>query len=489
MICCLGGMHTVQAQVCKTVGNIITSVSSEFNGTVWGTRINWVKPAVLPGNATGYIIYEYLGGNDCTQEIARISNVNTTSYFVSGIAAKGYTIAINTTTDPEPITQQHAQPVITLPIRFDECTYDAVIHWSPYVGWPEVDTEYAVSVDVGNTGGYTVLVEHLSATSYVWHSVPTRVPVTILVQAINKKDNTAVSDAKPETTIFEFPRRPNYLTLDKLSDNSGSYTLDFMIDPATEFTVFEVQRATQGGNFATVYTFSDKTLATYTDIAGTGLFRYRIAAKNSCGNTVAGSNEVPNIRLQLEQNKNNWQLQWSTANAALITTYKLDRQQPNPLNLLMNSQATAYTDPIPPMITELSLLFCYAIEGETQDGALTASTNCVYYLPTVVMPDAVDPLSTVVNSQTGRARNQFGPIINANPKTYSYRLTILNRNGAVVADILKDLSDDPLDKSWIGNLKNENRSPEEVYTYHLSVTFEGGSQQTLTGTVVVVYSK
>jgi flagellar hook assembly protein FlgD len=79
-------------------------------------------------------------------------------------------------------------------------------------------------------------------------------------------------------------------------------------------------------------------------------------------------------------------------------------------------------------------------------------------------------------------------VINADARSYSYRLTILNRNGAVVADIVKNIDDNPLDKSWNGRLKNGNLGQEEVYTYHLSVAFEGGEQQIMTGTVVVVYS-
>jgi hypothetical protein len=129
------------------------------------------------------------------------------------------------------------------------------------------------------------------------------------------------------------------------------------------------------------------------------------------------------------------------------------------------------------------------LAGYTYDKVVTTSGKCTYGEASVIMPDAVDPLSTVVNPQTGRARNQFGPVINTNSKNYTYRLTILNRNGAVVADIVKNRDDNPLDKSWNGCLKNGERGAEDIYTYHLSVTFEGGQQEIMTGTVAVVYSK
>jgi len=489
-----------QGDMCQTVGNIIKSVSTEWNGTIYGTRINWNIPApeTLPPNANGYVIYEYKGGAECTQEIDRIYNINAVTYFHNGITPKGYSMAISTIADPGPITHQHAQPVIT-DIDFDPCTYEAEIRWTPYVGWGDANTEYAVLIDVGNTGTYTRIAEQLSATSYIWHNAPTRENLSVMVQAVDKRDHTAISNSKPETAFFDFPRIPGYMFMRELIDNEGSHTLSLEIDPITELTAFELQRAVSDGAFSAVHNFSDKTLSNYTDAAGAGLFRYRIAAKNACGNIVCTSNEIVNIRLTIVQDGNSRHLQWKHAELIPSTIlYTLDRQQPNPANLLLNSAATTYSDPIVINSSENSLQFCYIISGtiweEMDTGwplaiAITTSESCVYYRPTVTMPDAIDPLSTIVNPQTGRARNQFGPVINAHPQTYSYRLTILNRNGAVVADIVKNSGDNPLDKSWNGCLRNGDRSPEEVYTYHLSVEFESGEQHIMTGTVAVVYSK
>jgi hypothetical protein len=488
--------HTVQAQgdYCQTVGNIIKSVAVEWTGTAYGTRITWEKSS-LPV-ATGYIIYEYKGGSECVQEIHRIGNVDITTYLANYMSDKGFTIAVSTAVDPLPITRQHLQPVIKS-IDFDPCTYYVEIHWKPYIGWGDTDTEYAVQVDVGNTGVYTAVTEHLSDSSYIWRNAPVRVPLTIRIQAVNKNDNTAISYSKPEERVFDFPRPPGHIFLSELQDGEGNYALSFEIDATTELTNFEVQRAAEDGNLTTVHSFSDKYLSNYMDPAGQGLFRYRIVAKNECGNVVCASNELVNIRLHLLQSIDSWQLQWKSADPALIEVYDLDRRQPNPANLLSNSTAIAYTDLIAAMSSEASLRFCYTISGKYKlpvtdllwMDVVTTSGNCAYYNPMLIMPDAVDPLSTIVNPQTGRARNRFGPVINANPQTYSYRLTILNRNVAVVADIVKNKGDDPIDKSWDGYLKNGGIGPEEVYTYHLSVEFEGGRQQTVTGTVAVVYSK
>jgi len=486
--------QVAQAQVCATVGNIIKSVSLSKSGAVYDNLILWDVPTVLPPNANGYIILEYKGGAECTVIITTINNLSITSYTDAGagLLPKSYTMRINTDTGPEQITRQHAKAVVTA-VDFDNCTYEAEIRWSPYTGWDAGDTEYAVLH--GSWGSAATIVEHLSAASYLWTNPPTRQNDTVWVVARNK-NNDAVSISAPYPIFFDAPHLPQYIFISSLQDNRGSHTLQFQIDAGTQLTDFELRRATDDGNYSTIYSFQDKNLSTCVDAAGTGLFRYCIVAKNNCGNIVCTSNEIVNIQLQIRPDGNNWQLQWVHANPELMLVYTLDRIQPNPVNLLTYSTATAYTDPIPALL-DASLQFCYTITGVaaatttaaiTYNRITTTSENCIYYKPTVTMPDAVDPLSTVVNMQTGRARNQFGPVINADPQSYSYRLTILNRNGAVVADIVKNINDNPLDKSWNGYSKDGRLGPEEVYTYHLSVEFEGGEQQIMTGTVVLVYS-
>ncbi len=471
----------LQAQVCPLHGNMIKSVSTEYNAGTYGTLISWTasdNPA-----ATGYVIYEYLGGNSCTQEIARIHDVSVTTYFVDKIASKGYTMTVITGRQ-EPLTQQHKQPEI-VSVDFDPCDYTATIRWSPYTGWDADNTEYTVYAAVNGASTYTLLAEHLADVSCRWVNAPTRVPISILVQAVNKSDASAIGKAQPYDVSFDFPRLPDYINLAALDYAEGRAALTFDIDPSTELTKFEVQRATAGTAFTPVNSFDNKSTVTYTDEPGASDYLYRIAAKNACDSVAAVSDTLSNIVVTMLQEGNSWQLQWD--NAALPSMrYTLNREQPQPAGLLSGSPLTAFTDNIPPMLNEPSLLFCYALEGGTPK-AKSRSRACAAYTPTVVMPDAIDPLSTAANVQTGRARNQFGPVINVNPQTYSYRLTILNRNGAVVADINKTTADNQLDKSWDGRLRDGNPAPEEVFTYHLSVEFAGGYQQTMTGIVTVMY--
>jgi hypothetical protein len=114
--CCVACLQA-QAQVCQTAGNIIRSVSVNANGE---PVITWDAPADLPGNATGYIIYDYVGGAHCTDIIATVG-LNERSYTHSAAkpltGRRAYSIAVDTGSgDKKDITQQHAFPWLEAPI-------------------------------------------------------------------------------------------------------------------------------------------------------------------------------------------------------------------------------------------------------------------------------------------------------------------------------------------------------------------------------------
>jgi hypothetical protein len=260
--------------------------------------------------------------------------------------------------------------------------------------------------------------------------------------------------------------------------------LNFYIDPSTALTQFEIQRAA-GADFETQYSFSDKTLATYAESAA-GIFRYRLAAKNDCGQTARVSDTLQNFILGVTLQNSAWQLQWNQPVPGEPYSFSLQRLIPNPALLVANTTGVTFTDPVSSMQNLQSLKYCYSLEASAPRG-LSVNMACAFYEPRIAMPDAVDPLSAVVNTQTGRARNQFGPVLNIHPGTYAYQLRIINRNGAKIADITKGFNDDPLEKSWNGRFANGVAVPEEVYTYYLEVQFEGGRSENLTGPVMVMY--
>jgi hypothetical protein len=316
----------------------------------------------------------------------------------------------------------------------------------------------------------------------VWQDAPDNMEIDLYVQAVRADGVTGDSPYKRVTTTTV--QRPASIDLSRLTYVGNEVQLDLHIDPSTVLTRFEVQRAVDN-TFETRHSFSDKALSTYAENVD-GVFRYRIAAINDCNQIARVSDTLQNFTLGVTLQNSIWQLQWNQPASGEPYSFSLQRLKPDPALLITNITGVAFSDPASSMLDQQSLEYCYRLEASAPRG-MSVSEACAFYEPRIAMPDAVDPLSKVVNAQTGRARSQFGPVINAHPATYAYQLRIINRNGAKIADITKNFNDNPLEKSWNGCFTNGAAVPEEVYTYYLEVRFEGGRSENLTGPVMVMY--
>jgi hypothetical protein len=474
------------AQDCQPEGNLIKSVSVLTNPVDGSeqTYISWNTPADL-SSVVGYIIYKYVGvSQGCTVPIDTVRSPAITDYTCNGFNPDGYTIAVyHGATSPGSLQQHHVPPIIHT-ASYDSCNYAVSLSWSPYVGWDEADILYHVYAIIGSQTQH--LAGNLTGTSFLWEDVPDNTAIDLYIQAVHRNDAAAVSNSPYRRITTVTLQRPAFIDLSRLDYAGNEVRLTFYIDPGTALTQFEIQRAAADADFETRHSFSGKTLATYTDNAA-GIFRYRLAAKNDCGQIARVSDTLQNFMLDVTLQNNAWQLQWSQPVSAGPYLFSLQRIIPNPAVLLTNAAGVSFSDPVSSMQNQQSLEYCYRLEASTPQEGLSVSETCAFYEPHVAMPDAVDPLSTVVNTQTGRARNQFGPVLNVHPATYAYQLKIINRNGAKIADITKGFNDDPLEKSWNGRFANGVAVPEEVYTYYLEVQFEGGRSENLTGPVMVMY--
>ncbi|MDR3180554.1 MAG: hypothetical protein LBT61_01325 [Prevotellaceae bacterium] len=469
---------------CQPEGNLIRAVSVLTNPVDGSqqTHILWNTPLYLTPVA-GYIIYKYVGvSQGCTAPIDTVFNPTATTYTCNGYNPGGYTIAVyNGGTSPGSL-QQHHVPSIIHTADYDACNYSVALSWSPYVGWDKADILYHVYAITG--GQHRLLADNIAETAFLWQDAPDNTAIDFYVQAVHKNDAGAISNSPYKHITTTTLQRPASIDLSRLEYAGNEVRLNFHIDPATALTQFEVQRAADAG-FETRYSFSDKTLATYAESAA-GVFRYRLAAKNDCGQIARVSDTLQAFALGVTLQNDTWQLQWSQPISGEPYSFSLQRLTPNPATLPVNTTGVAFADPVSSMQNLQSLEYCYRLEAAAPRG-VSVSEACAFYEPRIAMPDAIDPLSTAVNAQTGRARNQFGPILNVHPVTYAYQLRIINRNGAKIADIAKDFNDDPMEKSWNGCFANGVAVPEEVYTYYLEVQFEGGRSERLTGPVMVMY--
>ena len=478
--------NALQAQDCQPEGNLIKSVSVLTNPVDGSeqTHISWNTTDELPATVAGYIIYKYVGvSKGCTVPVDTVYGRDVTAHICDGFNPDGYTIAVyHGATSPGTLQQHHVPPIIHT-ADYDACHYTVSLAWSAYVGWDETDATYNVYAIIDGAPPLQ-LAGNIAGTSFLWEDAPDNTAIDLYVQAVHKSDAGVKSDSPYEHVTTATPQRPAFIDLSRLEYAGNEVRLDFHIDPNTALTQFEIQRAADAG-FETRYSFSDKTLTTCAESAA-GVFQYRLAAKNDCGQVARVSDTLQNFVLGVMSQGNAWQLQWSQPASGVPYAFLLQRLTPDPAVLVTNLTGVAFTDQLSSLQNLQTLEYCYRLEALAPQG-LSVSEACAFYEPRIAMPDAVDPLSTVVNPQTGRARNQFGPVLNVHPATYAYQLKIINRNGAKIADVAKGFNDDPLEKSWNGRFANGDAVPEEVYTYYLEVQFEGGRSERLTGPVMVVY--
>jgi hypothetical protein len=488
-VACLSG----RAQPpCQTVDGIIRAVSINGSGR---PEIVWDTPSPLAADATGYIIYDYLGGAACTSPIDTVdlltnSYVHTTAP-VPPVGPRSYTMAVNTLIEPYPLTQPHAYSFLTA--AYDSCTYAIALQWTPYEGWGQPATYNVYGGLQGNPPA--LMAANVGGTSYVIENVPDNVAFEVHVVAVHPADPAVQSTSNRVALQTTTSQRPGYMYIRSIDYEENRVSLQFDIDPATKLPDFTLARSTSPDDgYGAIHAFSDAALHSFVDNQAPAVYYYRLTANNYCRLPAAQSNVLNNIGATMEAQNGTWYIAWDTLYGAWAS-YGLQRLQPLPAVLLANVSATAHSDAID--LSEPELTYCYQIDAYVVDFDIlpfpvlptprSTTKICGTYRPEIAMPDAIDPKSTLQNPQTGRQRNQFGPVVYAAPATYGYRLEIYSRNGDRMAAIEKKEHDSPLDKSWTGVAANGDFVAEGTYVYHLHVTYANGTSEKRTGTVAVIY--
>ncbi|MDR3236440.1 MAG: hypothetical protein LBT48_06945 [Prevotellaceae bacterium] len=445
------------------------------------TEIRWNKPSSVSSKDLGYVIHEYVGPfSGCYTPLDTIFGMNNTIYTHNGYSSGGYGVTVfDSSGISSTFPRYHKPPEIT-EIRYDTCDFTVHISWTRYVGWEEGADYYSVyTVTPYLMTGYTP--ENDTSFSFAWE------PNTYFYVQADTKDLSSNSRSKRYMLSDSvFSSRYDTIRLMRIEQQSdGKAALHFAINTTTEISAFHIQRAAAKADFETIYSFTDKTQNTYVDNTATEAYQYRVIAMNYCGNIICISDTLQNFILSMTPEDNKWKLQWSPRFTGSRYTFSLQRTKPGSedVNVTGNTAIDAISD----MSAESSLEYCYRLEALTPRGSISVSSVCDFYIPIIAMPDAIDPFGNVKNVKTGRRRNQFAPLINAHPATYKYRLSIVNRNGAKIADIEKAFGSNLQTDFWDGRFGNGDAVPEDVYIYNLEVEFQGGHKEIRTGSVVVIY--
>ena len=482
-VVCFIACLQAQAQRCQWSGNIIRSVSVNANGE---PVIIWDAPAGLPANAKGYIIYDYLGGAQCTNSIDTVG-LNERSYTHAAAkplnGSRAYSMAYTDYVNDGDITQQHAFPWLVA--VYDSCRYLLDLQWTAYEGWERV----TYNVYGGKRGtAPKLLASGITGLQYTVaptpdNDIPDNVYYEVYVEAVNTA-NPAVKSASNRVEVFtKTLQRPAFLDIRRLRYADRKVELQFTVDPATGLSTFHVMRSSHpGGDYAPVHTFSDKTLQTWTDDDVQAVYYYRLAAENNCRLPARQGNVLNNMELLMTAEHGEWHLSWNKLYNG--RHYSLERLEPSPQQLLWKVADTTSMDRID--VANAALRYCYRLKSATDLKGISETDACADYEPEVLMPDAIDPKSTARNPDTGRQRNQFGPVLFIPPSLYAYRLEIYDRNGGRIAVIEKSIADSPLEKSWTGINAQGDWVPENNYLYQLEVFFINGKTVKKTGNVAVI---
>jgi hypothetical protein len=297
------------------------------------------------------------------------------------------------------------------------------------------------------------------------------------------------------TSIFvPTPIRPQHIYMDSVLGEKQSVTLHFRIDEATEYTRFWAEKSPAiNGEYRLFEEFADKRRASATDNASDGSYSfYRISAVNACGSVTASSPAVTNLAptvLGEAAPDVRWDVAvWhdgSSGATRRAQQYGVCRTSPqSAAGLVGITEDVSISDNLSPLPDSVvcSTPLCYRVEAFIYSDAQQPLTyvrspeTCTAVATRLLMPNAVQPGSEVVNELTGKSRSRFEPLCSC---MKSYALSVYTSGGKLIYSGAEP---------WNARENNNgNFVREGAYIYHIKITFVNGEQTEKAGTVTVVY--
>ncbi len=471
----------------------------------------WTPPNYNPlnPNPTGYIVYKRIVDNLGNVKNEPIDTVPPTQFRYTDYQSSGlteqikYTIASNGPTEPSPLTAYHAS--IMLNAVYDSCSNEIDLSWVHYVGWGNRIEEYKIFF--GEARDWESLPEVGSAQgNKTVFSQPVEPNREYMMYVMAKKTD---SDFTSRSNIYivktNIAQWPEFVTIDSVLSADKQIAIRFTIDQQTELRNFALYRWSVPVENSTAL-FTKKELFKFTNPsenlfidtsdmwdARSKPFYYRLISYDGCMREATLSNPVNSVPLRVvTRNLSNtitWNgLLYSKGNPVKFSVYRIvygDQQLPVELAFeTSNETDTIFIDDVSSYEGQgLTNKFCYYVEAEEFDesgsGVVFARTRlvCTEVTPEIIMPNAIDPLSTQVNSSGGNPRNYFAPTISF---LTDYKLTIYNRWGGIV--FVGE------NEGWNGYDANGGLAKEGSYIYRLEVKLENKRIIVKTGYLSVIYA-
>lgn len=410
-----------------------------------------------------------------------------------------YVIASKGPTEPSPLTPPHGS--INVTAKYDSCGNKIDIAWNHYLGWGNRIDYY--NVYIGENANWELLT--LTTTtpgtqSIIYYDVLPNKDYYIYIEA-KKRDEELYSKSNLAHINTRIAIAPQFMYVDSLIAKDHQNEIHFTIDANTEFRKFKLIRWESSDSIKSIFTakdifeFTDPRTTYFADTSDSWAarsrpFYYKINAYNGCNRLKRVSNlsNTIIIRARSAGNKSNisWEKFYSAqGNTIRYDLYRLAYREGSSISELVyqveNPIETEYIDDFSIFEGQGYLpYFCYYIEaheelGEVQTPRVSRSRAiCTPVDPDVTMPNALDPLSTIIRE--GIPRNIFAPTISFES---TYKLIIYSRGGSIVFEGNSE--------GWNGRLPSGQLAPEGTYVYRLEVISESKKIKSKTGTVTVMY--
>lgn len=465
--------------------------------------LSWHAPDYNPlnPNPTGYLIYiAHEGGG-----WVKIDSVNANTFTYTDNVNNGlsrciqYVIASKGPNEPSPLTAPHGSIHVTS--AYDSCANSVDISWNQYIGWGNRIDRYEVYMgDNPNWENLPLVSTIIGTQTFTSYQALPNKDYYMYVKAVKKDEEfTSFSNLNHINTRIAQP--PQFMFVDSLVAKDNSNEIYFSIDQTTQYKNFELVRWESPDSVLAIFTgksitkFTDPAMNHVTDdsdswSARSKPFYYRLHAYDGCNRLQRISNlsNTVTIRTYNEGSKPviAWEKFYSEDNNSI--KYKLYRistrngiTESEMIFSARDPEKNEYTDDLSPFDGQGYLpSFCYYLEAfedlPESDKYRTSRSRiiCTQVQPEVIMPNAIDPLSTIIRN--GVPRNIFAPIITFQ---MDYKLTIYSRGGTIVFE--------GSNEGWNGRMPNGQLAPEGAYIYRLEVISDSYSFKTQTGSVTVMY--
>ncbi len=369
------------------------------------------------------------------------------------------------------------------------CPLQINLEWTAYHGYNiQVDEYQIIEVTGTNT---EQIIQIVNASELHTQIMPNQDEEhRFFVRAVFKdiKGNVQRSTSNMVLTnnnVFKYPKfiTPYFISVTP----ENAVQMAFTVDTNTDFSDYIVQRSLGDSlHFETIdtvqFAVADITplrLELENEFSAETLKYYRIAALDNCGFPIMFSPAITPVCLHAEEQSDvEHLLQWTTPPLWTngYNSFRIFRSYDNnAVEEIGTSDAPNFTDNLSDNY-KIGAHICYYMETsqqiENETVTITSNTVCIEKNYRLVVPNAINPNSSIVENRTFQPKYAF--------VSGDYELQIFDRTGARIF-----ISHD-INVGWDGTMRG-NQLPAGVYQYKITVKMPNGVNIERLGSVNVVY--